>query len=125
MSNYLEGKVMDYVLKGTAFSAPAGRYLALFTSDPGEAGGGVEVSGGAYARQPIAFNAFSAGSSVNTSDVTFPVATASWGNITHAAIYDAVTAGNLLFSGALGTAQTVNINNQLVFKAGQVIATLD
>jgi len=46
MSNYLETKILDYVLRDTADWAPATVYLALHTADPAEDGSGAEVSGG-------------------------------------------------------------------------------
>ena len=53
MSNYLENKVLDYVLRDQADWAPTAVYLALHTADPTDAGTGAECSGGSYARQAI------------------------------------------------------------------------
>ncbi len=47
LSDYLEGKIIDYVLRGGTFASPASVYLGLFTASPSDAGGGTEVSGGA------------------------------------------------------------------------------
>ena len=51
-SDYLEDKVLDHVFGGTAYTAPTTLYVALYTVAPTDTGGGTEVSGGAYARQP-------------------------------------------------------------------------
>jgi hypothetical protein len=40
-------------------------------------------------------------------------------------IYDAATAGNLLLHGALNTARTINIDNQLVILAGELTVIFD
>lgn len=124
MSDYLENKILDHI-RGTAYTSPTNLYLALFTSDPGENGAGTEVSGGSYARKIVTFNAAASGSMSNSADVLFDVATANWGTISHVAVYDALTAGNLLFSGPLTTAKTINNTDQLKIIAGDLAISLD
>lgn len=123
-SNYLENKVLLHVFGASAYTAPATLYVALFTSDPGEAGTGTEVSGGSYARQTIAFTVTGSQAS-NTAAVEFPTATASWGTITYAAVYDAVSGGNLLASGALTTSKTIASGDVLRIPAGDFDIDLD
>ncbi|MDT8717827.1 hypothetical protein IAI10_14255 [Clostridium sp. 19966] len=125
MSNYLEDKLLNLVLRNTAFTSPTATYLALYTSDPGEADAGTEVTGGAYARQAIVFGAPSNNTVSNSSTIAFPVATAAWGTVAYVGIRDAVTGGNLLFSAAVGTSQAVGVNNQVIFNAGQITVNLD
>lgn len=125
MSDYLENKILNYVLKGTAYAAPSAIYVALFTADPTDAGTGTEVTGGAYARQAITFNTATIGSSATSVDVLFPIASAAWGTVTHIGLYDAATAGNLLFSSALTTSKTVASGDQIKVAAGDVTVTLD
>ena len=124
MSNYLENALVNAVLRGTNYTSPSAVYLALFTSDPTDAGTGTEVSGGAYARKAITFGAPSDGVAVSSADVLFPVATASWGTITHIGIYDALTGGNLLFHGVLTNSKTIAADDQLKIAAGDVSITL-
>ena len=54
-SDYMEGEIIKWTLRpgvNPDFAQPANVYVALFTTLPAEAGtGGVEVSGGSYARQ--------------------------------------------------------------------------
>lgn len=125
MSNYLENKILDHTLKNTQYACPATIYLALFTVDPGETGAGTEVSGGSYIREAVTFGAASNGSSTNSADVIFPVATLTWGTVVSVGIFDAATSGNMLYYGSLSASQTVAVNNQLIFKAGQITITLD
>ncbi len=125
MSDYLENALLNSTLRGQAFTAPTAIYAALFTSDPTDAGTGTEVSGGAYTRQAITFGTPSNGTCSNSADVLFPVATAAWGTITHFAIYDAATGGNLLYSGAFTTAKTIATDDQLKLAAGNITVTLD
>lgn len=123
-SNYLENKVLLHVFGATAYTAPSTLYVALFTSDPGETGSGTEVSGGSYARQTIAFTV-TGNQASNTAAVEFPTATASWGTITYAAIYDAVSGGNLLAYGALTTSKTIASGDVLRIPAGDFDINLD
>jgi hypothetical protein len=55
--------------------------------------------------------------------VTFPVATASWGTVEAVAICDALTAGNQLYYGDLGTEKLVDIGDQLNFAVGAITVT--
>ncbi len=114
MGNYLENALINAVLRNTSYTSPTTTYLALYTSDPTDADTGTEISGGSYARQAITFGAPSNGTSTNSAAVEFPQATADWGIISHVAIRDAVTSGNLLFHTALDASKT--INNGDVFK---------
>lgn len=123
-SNYLENKVLLHVFGATAYTAPTTLYVALFTSDPGETGSGTEVSGGSYARQTIAFTVTDNQAS-NTAAVEFPTATASWGTVTYAAVYDAVSGGNLMAYGALTTSKTIASGDVLRIPAGDFDINLD
>jgi hypothetical protein len=123
-SNYLENKVLDHVFGGVAYTAPATLYVGLFTSSPGETGSGTEVSGGSYARQTIAFTVTGSQAS-NTAAVEFPTATASWGTVTFAAIYDALSGGNLLAYGALTTSKTIDSGDVFRIPAGDFDINLD
>ena len=101
MSDYLEGKFIDYILRNGTFASPASVYAGLFTASPADAGGGTEVSGGAYQRVTLtgAFDAAVNGATSNTAIITFPTASAVWGAVTSIGIFDAATSGNLLFYG--------------------------
>lgn len=123
-SNYLENKVLLHVFGATAYTAPTTLYCALFTSDPGEAGAGTEVSGGSYARQAITFTVTDNLAS-NSAAVEFPTASASWGTITYAAVYDAVSGGNLLASGGLTTSKTIGSGDVFRIPTGDFDITLD
>lgn len=124
MSNYLENALINATLRGTAYTAPATVYLALFTADPTEAGTGTQVTGGAYARRAITFGAPSDGAASNSAEVLFPVATANWGTITHIGIFDALTGGNMLYYGSLTTSKVIQNSDQLKVNAGDITITL-
>ncbi|UAW07793.1 hypothetical protein PVJ1_00059 [Psychrobacillus phage PVJ1] len=124
MSDYLENALLNATLRGQAWTPPATVYLALYTGDPTDTKTGPEVSGGAYARQTIAFNAPINGVVPSTADVLFPVATAGWGTVTHFGIMDASTTGNLLYHGELTTSKTIATDDQLKIAAGDITVTL-
>ena len=124
MSDYLEKKVLDYVLRDTADWAPSAVYLALHTADPTDAGSGAEVSGGSYARQECAFDAAHAtgGNTANTDAETFsnmPACT-----VTHIGIWDHASSGNLLFHTAVTTSKAVLAGDTISVAAGAVTVTL-
>lgn len=122
MSDYLENKVLNLVLRATAFTAPATVYMALFTTATTDAGGGTEVAGGSYARQAVTFVAPSTPGVTESSGIisfsNMPAAT-----VTHAALYDAVSAGNMLLHAALTASKTVGAGDTLSFAAGDIDAT--
>jgi hypothetical protein len=124
-SNYLETQLLNHVLRNTAYSSPTTVYVALFTVAPTDAGGGTEVSGGAYARQSATFSAPAPDSCSNTVDVTFPVATLDWGTIVAFAIFDAASAGNMLYYNALTASRDILTSDQMRFPSGQLVVTED
>lgn len=99
-SNYLENALVDHITGNSTFTAPT-LYVALYTSDPTDADIGTECHGGAYAREVITFDAAVSGEAQNNTVVRFATATGSWGTITHIALRDAVTGGNLLYHSPL------------------------
>ncbi len=123
-SDYLENQLTDFVLRGQAFTPPTTVYVALLTAAPNDAGGGTEVAGGSYARVAVSCNmtewagtqgagttvasSGTGGTTSNNNAINFPAPTANWGSVTHFALYDAVSGGNLLYHAALGTAKTIN-----------------
>ena len=122
-TDYLENEIINYVLRNdaTAFLSPTTVYVGLFNTAPGEAGGGIEVSGGAYARQPVAFKAPSNGVTQNAANVSFPLATTGWGTITHFAFFDALVDGEMLYYGILTPSQNIDQNEALKFLEDDLI----
>jgi hypothetical protein len=127
-SDYLENKVLDHVLRNTAFTQPTGLWLGLFTADTGleenTPSAEVSTSATAYARKTISFDAASGGSSSSAATVTFDAATANWGTITHVAVMDAATAGNVLFWGAVTTSKSIESGDTFQVSQGNLTITL-
>ncbi len=123
-SDFLENTIIDMVLRSIAYSEPASVFISLYTTSPAEDDSGTEVSGGNYARLEVGaatgrdFVASSGGATSNNEEWLFNVASGNWGDITHVAVHDALTVGNLLYHGALTATKTINTNDQLKFAAG-------
>lgn len=127
-SDFLEAGLRDHFQSDTQLPLED-TFVALFTSDPGDDGSGTEVTGGSYAREIVNqdgttapfWEASDTGTGIqNDSAITFTTATASWGTITHVAIYDAITAGNLLFHGPLSASKVVGSGDTFEFAAGEL-----
>ena len=120
-SNYLETQLLNHVLRNTAYSPPTTVYVALFTVAPDETGGGTEVTGGIYARQPVTFSAPAPDSCSNTTDVTFPTATLDWGTVVAFALFDQSSGGNMLYFANLTASRDILTADQFRFPSGQLV----
>ncbi len=125
MTNYLENKLLDHVLNTASYTMPSGCYLGLFTAAPSDAGGGTELSGNGYARQDVTFGAASSGTAANTSEHTFTADGGDWGEITHWAIFDASTSGNMLLRGEWQTSRTILNEGAFIVEVGQMTVGAD
>lgn len=126
LSDYAEKLVLDWMMTAGAVTRPTAWYVALYTAAPSDSGGGTEVSLGGYTRKSVTFNAASTpgGTTSNSAVVTWTAAGAAFGTVTHVGIFDASTAGNLLWQGALSTSKTVNDGDTIQFSAGNLTLTL-
>lgn len=133
-SNYTENNLLAFIFRGVAFPAPGTIAVGLYTTLPGEdATGGVEVSGGSYARQTVARgttewkdpSAATQGETNNVNAINFPVATANWGTVLGVGVFDATSGGNLLYFGALAANKVVNSGDQFKFNAADLKVTED
>lgn len=125
-SDYLEDKVMKHVFTATSYTAPSTIYVGLFTTAPTDAGGGTEVSGGSYARTSASFtvSGTSPTTAANSAAVEFPTASASWGTVVAAALFDASTSGNMLSWADLTENKAVGSGDVFRFSAGNLSVTL-
>jgi hypothetical protein len=124
-SDYLENAVLNAVFNNTSLAVTT-PYVGLYTAAPTDAGGGTEVTGGSYARVSASFGAAASGAIANDVAVTFPSPTANWGTVTHFGIFDASSAGNLLYWGALDTSRNIlNGDNAPSFAIGALDVTED
>ena len=106
LSDYLELELLDHVLGTEAYSVPT-IYIALGTGATDASLTG-EPSGSGYARKAhSSWNAAATRAIDNNGVITFDAATGSWGTMTHYAIFDAATSGNMLAWGVLNTGKAV------------------
>jgi len=124
-SNTFETHVLNYVFTTTSVTRPTAWYLALFTSNPADDASGTEVStsGTAYARQSAAFTV-SGDTASNSAAIEFPTATASFGTVSHVAVFDAATSGNLIAYAALTSSKAIDTGDVFRVPAGDLDITL-
>lgn len=130
-SDYFETAILNW-FRGTTFPAATGSvYASLHTSATADDGTGTEVSGNAYARQGItkATGSWSAPAAAgvisNSAAVVFPAATpATWGTVTHGALWDASTVGNMLMHGALGASKVIGVGDVFQYAIGALTITV-
>lgn len=100
ISTYLTHKIFNLTLRNQAYTPPATVYLGLLTQAPTLLTDSYEeVAGVAYTRETVTFAAPAGRASSSSNVVTYPEATEDWGTVSHWAVFDAATAGNLLYYG--------------------------
>ncbi len=128
-SDYLENKILGYVYTGAAFVAPINVFIAVFTASPSDAGGGTEVTGGAYARLQRASTAanftLTGNTLTNAAVLAWADATAAWGTVVAVGIYDAAVGGNLLHWGDLTASKTIAAGDRFELAPGSLTITED
>jgi hypothetical protein len=104
----------------------AARFVSLHTANPAPSGGG-EVTGGAYARQSATFTNTGNNPTVaaNSVAIQFPVATASWGTITHFALWSAASGGTFLAYNNVATPKTIDVDDIARWEIGAMTVTTD
>lgn len=126
MSDFLENAILNATLNATTYTSPATVYVGLFTSDPADDNSGTEISGNGYARKSASFaTASGTGGSISTNaDIEFDQATGSWGTISHIGIFDALTAGNLLYHSGLDASKVIETGDILKIASGSLTVTI-
>lgn len=125
LTDYSEENLLNFWFRGDAVDPPSELYIALFTSAPDDTGGGDEIEGFGYVRQLLTFGAWADGECANDQTVTYPIATGSWGEVTHSAVFDAEEGGNMLVWGELTAPRSVGDGEIFTFGIGSVTAALD
>lgn len=129
-TTYLSHALLNEVFRGVNYPQNGGTYLALFSTPTDDAGGGTELTtttAPGYARLSIPAASFSAPANKTISNVAallFAAATGNWPLITHIAIFDSLTAGNMLTHGPLSTPILVVSGQQAQFNTSDLKATL-
>jgi len=120
ISNYAELKILDHTTGRAAWTMPTNVYVKLHLGDPGEAAtsnAAVETT-----RKVAAWSAAASGAIVTS-------ATMEWTNVSttetysHWSMWDDLTAGNALWSGALATSAAVTAGD--TFQITSLTLSLD
>jgi hypothetical protein len=120
ISNYAELKILEHTTGKTAWTMPTNVYVKLHLGDPGEAAtsnAAVEAT-----RKVAAWSAAASGAIVTS-------ATMEWTNVSttetysHWSMWDDLTAGNALWSGALATSAAVTAGD--TFQITSLTLSLD
>lgn len=127
-SDYIELAFLNHFVGKASYTMPTA-YVALSTADPLDDNSGIaEPVGNNYARVATSgatWNAAASGAIDNASDITFPQASGAWGTITHFALFDALSGGNMLGHGTLSASKVVASSDTPKFGAGDLDITLD
>jgi hypothetical protein len=126
-SDYTENLVLTYLFTNGSVTRPTAWYVGLFTAAPSDTGGGTEVSGNGYVRKATGTITVSGTGTTATNSAAIEFAAASggnWGTVTHAAIFDAETGGNMLAWAQLTTARTINDGDVFRVPASSLTVTL-
>lgn len=117
--------ILSFLFRSLTFAKRTNTYLGLSVGDPDA--GGTEVSGGGYARIaiPVADAQWAAPITVganevitNLNQISMGTASAGWGTVTHFMLFDALTSGNMILSGPLGTSRAVLTGDPVVIAVG-------
>lgn len=132
-SNYTENAVLNMLFNQVPFT-PTPLYMGLFKAETGLEDNALAtaeevVDASSYARVDVeAFGGYTTattGSVANVNDLDFPVALADWGTITHTALLDAPTGGNVIAWGALANPRTIYAADSVKVRAGANVITLN
>ena len=126
-SNYLENEILDWVNGGAFPTQPSATWVQLFNGSPTEAGGGgtalysrIAVAAGGWTTTTGATATIS-----NTAAITITSAAATSASADNFGIFDNSTSGNLLFLGALSTAKTISVGDEVKFNASSLTIRID
>ncbi|MGP9826896.1 phage tail fiber protein [Ectopseudomonas khazarica] len=129
-SDYLENTLINATLRGATYTGGA-VYVALFTTDPTDAGTGAELLDSAYVRQrahtTVASDGFTVpanGVTSNARNIVFPAIVDGQVTVTHWALFDAQTAGNMLYHAPMLNEKTLDPTDVISFPIGSLSITL-
>lgn len=125
ISNYAENKLLDAVVNASTTGGglpTADPYVKLHIGDPGE--DGTSNAAAETTRKQVAFAAAASGSAASSADAT-------WTNVSttetysHISMWDASTAGNCLWTGALTASKAVTAGDTFTIPSGSLTVSLD
>ena len=124
LTNEFETRTLQWLFTTGSPTRPTNWYVGLFTAAPDDTGGGTEISGNAYARESVTFTV-SGNEATNDAALEWATATGSWGTITHVAVFDASTSGNMIAYASLTASKVIETGDVFRIPAGDLDITLD
>jgi hypothetical protein len=127
--------ILNHVFRTTSYTAPANTYIGLLSTCPTTGNNGTELTGNGYTRSSgiakadaswtyTASTFIAASSIVNAAAISFPAATGVAWTVNCFGVYDASSAGNLLYWGSVtGAPVTVSVGATASFAIGQLTIT--
>lgn len=121
ISNYAESALLDALFNNTSL-AVAARYVKLHTGDPGE--NGTASAAGETTRKSVTGAAAVSGTFTSVNDLI-------WTNVStsetysHISLWDHVSAGNCLWTGALSASKAVNAGDTFTIVTAGLVVSLD
>jgi len=121
-SDALENLFIDHLFRSAAWAKPSALWIALFTSAPSDAGGGIEVSSGGYTRVNLppgdgnwtatqggatGVSNGTGGMTSNNIAITFPAPSGDWGTVGWFGLFSLSSGGTLYVWDALLAARTI------------------
>ena len=125
ISDYAENKLLDAVVNATTTGGglpTANVWVKLHVGDPGEAG--TANPAGNTTRVQASFGAAASGTANSDADVAW-TSVSTTETYTHISLWDASTAGNCLWSGALTASKAVNSGDNFTIPSGSLTVSLD
>jgi len=127
-SEYLIKKLLDHAMGKAAYTMPTNVWVAIYDGYPLGTGNELDPATATdYARVQIPASSLNAatfasptGSITNSVAVDFGVAGADWGVITHWAVFDNTTGGNMLYLAPFEAARNVLNNDPVLFPIGEL-----
>lgn len=134
MTTYLKNEVLENLFQNKVFTVPRMMYIALSKTAPTDAGTGcTEPTSASYFRLGVTSNetnwtSAAEGSLSNSIALRFTEAQESWTTqaapISHWAIFDSQTGGNMLFYGALTKTQEIPRGSILEIPENGLVTTI-
>ena len=120
ISNYAELKILEHTTGKTAWTIPTNVYIKLHTADAGEAG---TSSAASETTRKVAAWATASSGSIATSGTLEWTNVAATETYTHWSMWDDVSAGNCLWTGALSSSAAVTAGD--TFQITSLTLSLD
>ena len=123
MTNTLETAVINHILRQSPYTPATTTYAGIISTLSDDGTTFTEFTAADYARQPISsieFDAASSGATSNNVDIAWPAAAVDWGSARYIGIFDAASAGGLLWWGELPVSKFVARSAIFTIEAGEL-----